>query len=352
MERMPIVVASLVRIASLIGRKDKSAAKAIVRDLTRLEGTIAAMSEAPNNLVKTVRDVFLVPANFTDAAAGLITRLERLPSRRKVIAQAFVESLHGVVQTLSIPYKYTYSQVHSLHWQRISMAERIRALQLDNEDEREDAARIAAQKKFREFLAGENGDRIANEVLDRLAILSEEDDSLAAARELTRQGVVLVWSAFEVFSRDLFVELLNVEPGWIDRLLANPASRKRFTVEKVDWQTLTSFGFDLSSSLGTFLAQRTDLDDIQTIRDAYGALFPNAIEVNRRLADPLLWLLFQKRNLIVHRRGIVDQHYLEKTGDGLSLGASMWVAPSDVECVLKAVISAGEEIVNEVVNVG
>lgn len=310
------------------------------------------MPIAPDSLANSVREVFLVPPSFDKSAAVLIERVELLPTRRKEIAQAFLENLNGVIRTLSIPFTYTHSQVHSLHWQRFLMAERIRARSLPNENERESAARSNAKSKFEEFLAEENGRKVADEVLGRLADLKEEPESLAAARELTRQGVVLIWSSFEVMARDLFVDLLNEHPSLADRLLAHAAGRKRFTVEKVDWQTLSSFGFNLSSSLGTLLAQRADLDDIQTIRDAFGALFPTAAKCNQSLADSRLWHLFQTRNLIVHRRGVVDQHYIEKTGITLPIGTHMWVTPAEIEDFFGAVVAAGEEIVGEVTNVG
>lgn len=310
------------------------------------------MPTTSSDVANRVREVFLVPPSFVEAAAVLFERVGFLPERRKPIGQAFVENLHGVVRTLSIPFQYTYSQVHGLHWQRILLAERIRARSLPNEAERDSTARANATQKFENFLAEENGGKVAHEVLERLAVLKDETDSLAAARELTRQGVVLMWSAFEVLARDLFVDLLNENPSWVENLLVHLPSRKRFTVDKVDWQTLSSFGFDLSGSLGTLLAQRADLDDIQTIRDAYGGLFPNAINLNQRLSDPRLWHLFQKRNLIVHRRGVVDRLYIEKTGDALALGTQMWVTPADVEDLLAAAIAAGEELVGEVANAG
>lgn len=308
------------------------------------------MSDSATDRQQAVFKIFLFPENMEEMAAQLTSRFDDLPSSRKLIVQALVESLRGVTRTLSIPFQYTYSQVRSLHWQRISMAERIRSLKSDDEHTRDDVARKAAEQKFAEFLdSKEEGQKIAREVLDHLALLAEHKDSLAAARELTRQGVVLTWSAFEVFCRDLFVDLLNDKPELAERLLASPAGRKRFTVEKIDWQTLTSFGFDLSSSLGTFLSRRTDLDDIQTIRDAFGALFPNANSLNQRLADADLWLLFQKRNLIVHRRGIVDKQYLEKTGDKLAIGDSMWISPDEIERLLQAVVAACNQMVSETV---
>jgi len=310
------------------------------------------MPIAPDSLANSVREVFLVPPSFDESVAVLIERVELLPTRRKEIAQAFLENLNGVIRTLSIPFTYTYSQVHSLHWQRFLIAERIRARSLPNENERESAARSNAKNKFEVFLAEENGLKVADEVFGRLAALKEETNSLAAARELTRQGVVLIWSAFEVLARDIFIDLLNQYPSLADRLLANAAGRKRFTVEKIDWQTLSSFGFNLSSNLGTLLAQRADLDDIQTIRDAFGALFPNAGKCNQSLANYRLWHLYQTRNLIVHRRGVVDQRYIENTGTTLPIDAHMWVTPAEIEDFFGAVVAAGVEIVGEVINVG
>jgi hypothetical protein len=310
------------------------------------------MSAAPTGLANSVREVFLVPPSFEKLAAALIERVELLSTSRKMIAQAFLENLNGVILTLSIPFAYTYSQVHSLHWQRFLMAEHIRARSLPNEAERESSARTNAKSKFEEFLASQNGLKLSDEVLGRLADLKEEPDALLAARELTRQGVVLIWSAFEVLARDFFVDLLNEHPTLADRLLAHTAGRKRFTVEKVDWQTLSGFGFNLSSSLGTLLAQRADLDDIQTIRDAFDALFPTAAKCNQSLGDSRLWHLFQTRNLIVHRRGVVDQLYIEKTGSKLPIGTHLWVTPTEIEDFFAAVVAAVEEIVGEVTNVG
>ena len=65
-----------------------------------------------------------------------------------------------------------------------------------------------------------------------------------------------------------------------------------------------------------------------------------------------LWLLFQRRNLIVHRRGIVDHQYNEKTGETLSLGSQLWPAPYDVENYLEAAAISGAHMLSEVNNVG
>lgn len=310
------------------------------------------MTEAPPKIANVVRTVFLVPQDFSESAKPLADLAPSLPDGLRQIALAFFDSLHGVIRTLSIPFHYTYSQVHSLHWQRFLMAERIRARGIENEEEREPAALKIAKERFADYLQGEGREVVVDDVLARLKALQDEQESLAAARELTRQGVVLVWSAVEVLARDSFVFLLNRRPILAEQLLAEQANRKRFSVDRIDWQTLAEYGYDLSENLGTFLISKADLTSVPAIRDAYGALFPTATELGRKLADRRLWDLCQKRNLIVHRRGIVDQQYLANTGDTLSLGADLWIRPSEVEDLLEAGLHIGTEIISEVANAG
>ena len=89
--------------------------------------TLAVMQQPPATRADSVRQVFLVPPDFSALAASLIEQSERLAEPQKAIALAFLDNLKGVLRTLSLPFQFTYSQVHSLHWQRMLMAERIRA---------------------------------------------------------------------------------------------------------------------------------------------------------------------------------------------------------------------------------
>lgn len=310
------------------------------------------MTDTPMNVAAEVRTVFLVPHDFSETAKPLADLASGLPDNLRTISSAFVDSLHGVIRTLGIPFHYTYSQVHSLHWQRIYMAERIRARGLPNEVDREPAALTSAKERFAQYLLDEGRAAIADDVLDRLLSLKNDPESLAAARELTRQGIVLTWSAFEVLARDAFVYLLDRQPKLAEQLLAEQANRKRFSAEKVDWQTLATFDYDLSSSLGTFLISKADLKNVPAIREAYGALFPSADEMRKKLADRRLWNLNHKRNLIVHKRGVVDQQYLQATGETRAIGEDIWVAPNDVEEILEVTLAIGTEIVRQVANAG
>lgn len=302
----------------------------------------------PANIADLVLEVFLVPRDFETTAKSLNILIARLPDDLRVVASSFSTNLDGVVKTLSIPYQYTNSHVLSLHWQRIHMAELIRARGIENEAEREPAARKRAQEQMQLHLTGAGHDRIVDDILDRLLSLTEEPDSLAAAQELTRQGAVLTWSAFEVLARDLFVFLLNRKPALSNQLLATSSNRKRFSADRIDWSVLASYNFDLSARLGSYLISKADLTNMAAIREIYGALFPDAGNLQKALSEQRLWMLHQKRNLIVHKRGVVDQQYMASTGDNRSIGSTLTVTPKEVEDLIDAVIAAGTELIEHV----
>lgn len=66
-------------------------------------------------LAKEVREVFLVPPEFAALAEPVISISEALSPTQKAIALAFLDNLHSVLRTLSIPFQYTFTQVQSLH---------------------------------------------------------------------------------------------------------------------------------------------------------------------------------------------------------------------------------------------
>ena len=306
------------------------------------------MNAVPSNIAKDVRTVFLVPHDFAASAKPLAELAVVLPSDLRAVSTSFIENLHGVIRTLSIPFKYTYSQVHGLHWQRFHMAERIRARGIENEAEREPAALASAKEKFEAYLHENGGEKVVDDVLDRLLWLKNDSESLMAARELTRQGIVLTWSAIEVLTRDAFIYLLDNKPEYAELLVADPANRKRFSADRIEWQALATYGYDMSSSLGCYLISKADLKSVPAIRGAYGALFPTADGLQKLLGDRRLWNLCQKRNLIVHKRGIVDQQYLTSTSDPLAIGDDLLVTPSEVEDSLEFTLKLGMEIVCQV----
>jgi hypothetical protein len=59
-----------------------------------------------------------------------------------------------------------------------------------------------------------------------------------------------------------------------------------------------------------------------------------------------LWILNQRRHLIVHRRGVIDREYLEKTGETLEIGDLLTVTPQEITGYFGRVRDAGVAILD------
>ena len=129
-------------------------------------------------------------------------------------------------------------------------------------------------------------------------------------------------------------------------LAQHTSTRKRFEVERFSLDTLVKYGFDLSNHVGTVLVSQRDFGDLPTIKTVYSVLFPYSGDLLERLNDPDLWLLYQRRHLLVHRRGIVDQTYLDNTSDTAPINGPLLLKPKDFEVHFKVVLSAGEALLS------
>lgn len=87
-------------------------------------------------------------------------------------------------------------------------------------------------------------------------------------------------------------------------------------------EALESSQFDLKSRMGDVLLELVALDSVDKIRDTTRALFQIG-SLDAQLKDSRLWILAQQRHLIVHRRGIVDARYVERTGDQQPIGQAL-----------------------------
>jgi hypothetical protein len=83
---------------------------------------------------------------------------------------------------------------------------------------------------------------------------------------------------------------------------------------------------------------------LDKIRDLYKLMLADSL-VDTILKSELLWRVFQQRNLIVHRRGLIDTWYLENTADSGTIGAHIVFNASYVEASLNIVRDAGLAII-------
>ncbi len=316
---------------------------------------------ALGELIKEIRSHFFVPPAPQSVVPKLAEETSHLGPSLEPIATAFTHNLEGAVGVASIPFVFASSGVHRLHHQRIHMAERIRAGNIEPEsgeseenlERRRDreAARIAGERTDK-FVASPSGQDVV--IRDTCTFLLDalETGLKDAAAELVNQATVLLWGAFEVLARDAFVAFVNSNPAAVQRLLSDPTARRRFDISKISLDVLAAHNFNVSTQMGEILASQQDMSDLLTIRAVYGALFPGDAELLRTLNDRGLWLLSHDRHLIVHRRATVDARYVEATGSNLLPGRQRHIAPAEFEEYLNLVRDAGGSVLIAVNNSG
>lgn len=77
----------------------------------------------------------------------------------------------------------------------------------------------------------------------------------------------------------------------------------------------------------------------------YRVIAPSDQELMKALGNRELWILNQRRNLIVHRRAIVDEQYLANTGESLQAGQEIVITPQDLDRYLSVTRDAGIELI-------
>jgi hypothetical protein len=100
--------------------------------------------------------------------------------------------------------------------------------------------------------------------------------------------------------------------------------------------------------MGDILSQAHDLGNLVAIRQVYAALFPEDSLLRDSLSERDLWMLNQRRNLIVHNRGVVDAKYLAVTGESCAVGSQLVTSPLDLERALDKVCSTGPTLIRAV----
>lgn len=108
---------------------------------------------------------------------------------------------------------------------------------------------------------------------------------------------------------------------------------------------LAQYRFDVSQRMGEVLAQRRSIDSVQVMKVVYRVIAPSDQELMKALGNRELWILSQRRNLIVHRRAIVDEQYLANTGESLQPGQEIVITPQDLDRYLSVTRDAGIQLI-------
>lgn len=295
-----------------------------------------------------LHDFAFFPGNSEIFLQELDRVVHLLPAQISDVGQAFRRNIEAVRATAGLPFFIALAGVQSRHFQLVHLAERLRALRpgtpmkLNREDEK-----VALKRAHEAFTEQASNQRwlasTAAEGLELADQLLQHTDTQPAGSELLRQSTVLLWGAIEMLAKDLFVAMLNQRPGLTRRLLDDERTKRRIQL-KDPIRLFEEFGYDLSIHMGEALIASCKLEDIQAIREVFDVIFPNNDGLRSLLVSDRLWVLYQRRNLIVHRRGVVDRAYVSNTGEDIELGAELFISTKKLEEDLVMVRDIGTDL--------
>lgn len=284
-----------------------------------------------SKVANEVMEHFVLPMREGILIDELKLAIQKASSTLKDSAQAFAHNIDAAISTVSVPATLAMASAQNFRFQQLHIAEKIRAIPHEGEfsEEAKHVALENAKRKTMEELSTKTGvNQVATMACNFLLFTLEDEDVAQAALELTLQGTVLVWGAFEVLAREIFVSYLNSHPAEVSRLISNSEAQRLFQIKNMDLNLLVEHGFDLTEKMGTILSTAHELTNLPALKIAFGALFPNADSLHELLNKKEFWILSQRRHLIVHRRAIIDQKYVEKTGETQKVGTRLTVSPN------------------------
>jgi hypothetical protein len=297
------------------------------------------------NKFHAFRHFFIPP--IEDLANDFRWNLTRTPPKFRSLADSFNSNCTALFSTVTMPFRIASANYSHQLFHQIFMSEKIRSLKPEFEDKTEDEkkqmAKEIAQRKFSEAMKSEeqrfNGGLA---ILANLDHLLDDPNMKLAASELLRQSDAMAWGILEVLANDLFIELLNEDPRYTEVLLEDERTKKRFQLRDLSLP-LSAYSYNLSKNMGDVLSGLVKIDDVDTMRTVYDVLLPGRQALTAMLRRSELWQLNQRRNLILHRRGIVDALYLKNTGENLTVGDVLIITPEQFEKDLVFVLELGSE---------
>jgi hypothetical protein len=191
--------------------------------------------------------------------------------------------------------------------------------------------------------SGRGAQDILIDTSERLARTLRDVDFARAAEDLLAETLVMTWGALEVLIADVVRCVVNREPSLALQLVSKDPSKKHVR-GTVSIETLASYDFSIKDLMGDLLFEEQKLDSLQRMRDIVSVLFPGASALHAALGNVEIYHLWQRRHLIVHRRGVVDDRFIKITGAGNRIGERLKVTPDKVRSAYTLVVSTGTKL--------
>lgn len=175
----------------------------------------------------------------------------------------------------------------------------------------------------------------------RLKLLTDHIAIDVSHQEVLSQGLVLLWGYFEAFVGDLFIAAIKSSPRLDAKAIGNATVAQAVSMKYQDY--LDTANWQINREDIHFNQLNAMVRGFNEILDpARGGLVKTALEQNK------LIILMERRHKIVHKAGIVDQLYLNKTGEALTLGSKINLTPDYIAESLRMVRDTAITLLNAV----
>lgn len=273
--------------------------------------------------------VFFLPPEFD---AALDEAMPQLDAVLRDLVKTFQHNIQSAVEIASLPFIMVTNEVRNRRFQSLHSAARVRQLKGHpagtglSEAQEHEAYKLAREQMQSHF---EGRDHIM-QVLNDLGLTLRDENARRVNDELLRQTAAMVWAGFESFSSDYLRYAFNSDPTLADKAMKSEQTRKHYPQNTVT-EALSHHSFNVANKLGDILLSAQNTVSLPMLKDSLALASNGDKDLMKALNSDVLWKLWQRRHLIVHRRGVVDAAYVAKSGDKLVVGSHLTVKPSDID---------------------
>ncbi|WNG61951.1 hypothetical protein F0U59_50030 [Archangium gephyra] len=166
-----------------------------------------------------------------------------------------------------------------------------------------------------------------------------------AFQALLRQSTVMVWGAFETFADNLLKWAIDADINILQQLVATGTEIWGDKADKWHKKIKEQQQANPDLSVGeAYAIARTRMGrpvNLQSVQTLYKAMLAGNAQVDARLTSKDMQMLEARRHLFVHRQGVADEKYIQKTGDKCQNGAAIQVLPEELRRYFRAITHAG-----------
>lgn len=205
--------------------------------------------------------------------------------------------------------------------------------------EDESAIRSEVERKVREdWAAWSDSEEFMVAIAEKLLNLSKEIPELVSETNVAilRQSAVMLWSACESLVREYFRIRLNDDPSLALAVFSDDEAKKFWSSRDFSLEAVERVGFSLQRCMGDLLLEINSMISLKAMKAGLRVVTANNCEVMKALKSEDTHWLFQLRNLVAHRNGVVDEHFLMESRHIGKVGDRLVLAPTDFEKMYSA----------------